>query len=282
MSDTEQQQQNFKDQLVVLGTDPTKWADAFSEKYDGKLIVLVGAADPEKVVSREDLVGWFQPAIDAGQDIGIAAIAALETRMIEGMEKLGYPANGGPEDADIFDKALLALTGVQSDRDALGLKVDDLRGQRDALQRQVDGLTSERDKLAGKVRDMTAAGKTASKATTKPAAKTRAIAPMATDPDRASMAALFQWPGPFTVVASDGKRSVAGLPETQVTGDEFLRIGDAYRLRHHISFTPDTDVAIAGFGLLGTDEKQVAYMALPEPVTIPAGRTFGFADAIAF
>jgi len=147
--------------------------------------------------------------------------------------------------------------------------------------KQIADLIKERDDLQGK---LDAANKKLS--ATKPAAATPAKARKIDDglpvADRASLAALFGAPGQLEVVPSYTGREVTGLGGIAVIGTDFAKTGDQFKFSRPVVFTPDQTVTIDGFALFGSDGKQVAYTALPEPVLIPARQSVGLSDTIAF
>jgi hypothetical protein len=87
----------------------------------------------------------------------------------------------------------------------------------------------------------------------------------------------------FELVASDGKQEIAAVDPVTISGDAFQDIGGSrLKLTLPIDVNPNASIQISGFGLYDEDGKLVAYCDLPDNVTIGAGSTTRFQDAIVF
>ena len=179
-----------------------------------------------------------------------AAVAMEHERVAAKMETLGYPRNGGPEDADAIDKALMALAGVQADRDQL---------REDLAQSQKAGA-----ELAATIEALNASAG-ATQAETPPAKALKLSAKR----DPASLSAAE---GPSDIVLVDGDDvPLPGLtPRGFVPGD-FTLAGSAAVLARDVPFpvhSPRGDVRGA---FLMRDGKPVAKAELVAPFAIGGG-----------
>lgn len=193
-----------------------------------------------------------------------------------------------------FDAFKAQLAAAENDRDAAQAALLTANNDRDAAQAALLTANNGRDtavarvaELEAKLAKQTAATKTARVEQKATSPKLRKIGPLA-DGKQLETAALGDRLaiGELELAFSDGKKEIKGLPPLGIHGQAWQAWSGRWRLTVPVIVKGpgpnEPPYVITGLGLFDSDDNQVAYSELPEPMEIKPGSTVDLRGSILF
>ncbi len=220
---------------------------------DGPVVLVKRIVELEEQVKAltADQAGLEMLATDAENRVG-----ATDEYLLSELEALGYPRNGGPEDATPAQKAIFALTGVMKDR-------DDARAE-----------AKSADKARAKIERASAP------------AKPRKLGEIAESKQLTGdeLREAIEEAETVEIAFSDGDREIGTIAPAIVSGDAWKVHPRGLMLAKPVTIEGSgapSSVEIGGYALL-IDGKQVAWSERSDKLRVAPGQRVDLVDDIIF